>query len=288
MVSLRVPASTANLGPGFDCLGCAMALYLRCRFEARPAGVVEISGCPPAYRNEDNLIYRAYLQGLAHLGLPPAGAAIEIASDIPFSSGLGSSAAAAAAGLGAAFLLNGHELDRQAIFRLTTRMEGHPDNAAAAVLGGLRAAMQEGDSLYEAPFPLSDSLRWTALIPGFELPTNKARAALPSTLARQDAVYNLSHALLLLKALEAGDLQLLRAALKDRLHQRYRLPLIPDGEAIWQAAEASGAAVFLSGAGPTLMCIHQDEHFALAIAQHLPAGWQALPLQPDRTGMTQE
>ena len=154
-------------------------------------------------------------------------------------------------------------------------MEGHPDNAAAAVLGGLRAAMQEGDALHEVPFVLSDHVRWTALIPDFELSTDKARAALPASLPRQDAVYNLSHAILLLKALETGDLPMLRAALRDRLHQRYRLPLISGGEVVWQAAEALGAAVYISGAGPTLMCIHQM--IFQASHQRTPApGWRTI------------
>lgn len=288
MVSLRVPASTANLGPGFDCLGCALSLYLRCNFELRPAGEVSISGCPPEYNNPENLLYRAYLAGLDHLGLPATGLAVEAASDIPYARGLGSSAATIAAGIGAAYLLHGRALDRPAIFRLTARMEGHPDNAAPAVLGGLRAAMQEEGNLYEAELALSDTLNWTALIPDFELPTTKARGVLPASLPRADAVYNLSHAMLLMKALETGDLPLLYASLRDRMHQPHRLPLIPGGEAVWRAAQSLGAAVFLSGAGPTLMCIHRESPFLHAIKEHLPDRWQALPLQPDQAGIQQE
>jgi homoserine kinase len=140
------------------------------------------------------------------LGLPATGLAVEAASDIPYARGLGSSAATIAAGIGAAYLLHGRTLDRPAIFRMTARMEGHPDNAAPAVLGGLRAAMQEEGNLYEVELALSDSLQWTALIPDFELPTTKARGVLPASLPRADAVYNLSHAMLLMKALETGDL----------------------------------------------------------------------------------
>lgn len=287
MVSLRVPASTANLGPGFDCLGCALSLHLRCRFEAAPS--LQIIGCPPEHSGEDNLIYRAWREASDSLGMQATGLRLTVASDIPFSRGLGSSAAAITAGVAGAFLMAGRGLDKEAIFALAARIEGHPDNVAAAVFGGLRASISDEGRLYSAAFPLHGQLRFTALIPPFQLSTQEARAVLPASLPREYAIFNLSRMPLLLKALAEADLPLLRVALKDRLHQDARLPLIQDGAQAWQAAAQAGAAVFLSGAGPTLMCLHRVEGgVAERLRQVLPKGWALQALRPDLQGLVQE
>lgn len=288
MVRLRVPASTANLGPGFDCLGCALTLYMDCRFEASEA--LQITGCPAAHCGKDNLIYRACREASAALGLACEGLRLDVQSAIPFARGLGSSAAAIAAGVAAAYVMAGRGLDREGIFRLAAQMEGHPDNAAAAVFGGLRASLKTADRCWSVPYPLHDALRFTALIPGFELPTEQARAVLKPEVTRQDAIFNLSRVPLLLSALRDGDMTLLRVALEDRLHQQARLPLIQGGAAVWQAAEATGAAVFLSGAGPTLMCLNADGEGQQALVQAITAafpGWQALPFSADIHGIQQ-
>lgn len=284
MVTLSVPASTANLGPGFDCLGCALALHLRCSFEE--AEGLDILGCPPAHSGPDNLIYRAWLATAQALGLKTDGLRLRVASDIPFSRGLGSSAAAIVAGVSGAFLMAGHGLDRNGILQHAARIEGHPDNVAAAIHGGLRASLMEGGRFLSIPFPLHEGLRFTALVPDFELSTRKARAVLPTTLPREDALFNLARLPLLLHALQAGDLPLLKLGLQDRLHQDARLALIPDGRKLWQLAEQAGAAVFLSGAGPTLMCLHLQKLDGLS--ESLPPGWALLPLKADLQGITQE
>ena len=224
MVRIRVPASSANLGPGFDSLGCALALYLSC--EARLQEGLSVSGCPEKHQGEDNLIYRAFQRAAAHLAFPYPGLSIRVDSRIPIARGLGSSAAAILAGVAAAFVLSGKGLDRPAIFALACQIEGHPDNVAAACFGGLTAAMLADEEAYHAAYPLSGAVRFTALIPQFELSTQKARAALPAEITLRDAAHNQAHSLLLLSALRKGDLPLIRRCLDDRWHEPRRLPLI--------------------------------------------------------------
>jgi homoserine kinase len=283
MVNLRVPASSANLGPGFDCLGLAVALYMRCQAEF--ADQLQISGCPAAYQNADNLVYRAYGQAARTLGYQPRALRLHIESEVPFSHGLGSSAAAIVAGAAAAFCLHGVALDREVLLNIAAAMEGHPDNVAASVYGGLRASMREGDGFVSVPFPISAALRMTALVPPFELATKTARAALPQQVALADVVHNLSHSLVLLKALETGDMPLLTRCLQDKLHQPYRLPMMQGAGAVWEAAALQGAAVYLSGAGPTLMCLHLTEDFPSRMAAVLPEGWRCMPLAVDWQGV---
>jgi homoserine kinase len=284
MVSVQVPATSANLGPGFDCLGVALTLYMRCVFEERDEGLL-IEGCPVEYANEGNLVYRAWQAAMASLALPVKGLRLVIDSDIPPSRGLGSSAAAIVAGIAGAYALHGYQLDREAILGLAASIEGHPDNVAAAVYGGLSASMREGERYDCVACPLSHNLRFTALVPDFELSTQKARAALPMEVSRQDAVYNISHSLVLLEAFKLGDMALVRRAMRDRLHQPHRLPLIPGAKRLWDLAFDLGAAVCVSGAGPTLMCVHDQKDFAPKLRTVLPTGWQALDLQVDTQGL---
>jgi homoserine kinase len=284
MVIVQVPATSANLGPGFDCLGVALTLYMRCGFEERDEGLI-IEGCPAEYANEGNLVYRAWLAAMAGLALPAKGLRLAIDSDIPPSRGLGSSATAIVAGIAGAYALHGYQLDREAIFGLAASIEGHPDNVATAVYGGLRASMREGERYDCVACPLSHNLRFTALVPDFELSTQTARAALPMEVSRQDAVYNISHSVVLLEAFKSGDMALVRRAMRDRLHQPHRLPLIPGAQRLWDLAFDLGAAICVSGAGPTLMCVHGQEGFLPKVRTLLPGGWQALELQVDTQGL---
>ena len=285
MVSVQVPATSANLGPGFDCLGVALTLYMRCGFEERDDGLI-IEGCPAEYANDNNLVYRAWQAAMTILALPVKGLRLVIDSDIPPSRGLGSSAAAIVAGIAGAYVLRGLPLDREMILGLAASIEGHPDNVAAAVYGGLRASMREGERYDCVACPLSPTLRFTALVPAFELSTQQARAALPMEVSRQDAVYNISHSLVLLEAFKSGDMALARRAMRDRLHQPYRLPLIPGAQRLWHLAFDLGAAVCVSGAGPTLMCVYDQESFLPKVRTLLPGGWQALDLQVDTQGLS--
>ncbi|MHC1786031.1 MAG: homoserine kinase [Christensenellales bacterium] len=285
MVEVRVPASAANLGPGFDCLGLALSPSFTCGFTPRLEGL-QITGCPEQYADEKNLVCRAFTLAFMRLQRPLPGIHLHIQSDIPIARGLGSSAAAIVAGIAGARALCGLPLDREAVFALAAEMEGHPDNVSAAVFGGLRAALCEDGQCLSLPCALSPLLRFTALVPDFELSTGRARSVLPGAVARGDAIYNVAHSLALLSALASGDLALLRLALRDRLHQAFRLPLITGGEGVWQMAEALGAAVCISGAGPTLLCLHQDAGFSRSIGRALPDHWEALDLCTDQEGLS--
>lgn len=259
MVRIRVPATSANLGPGFDCLGIALNLYARFTFEPLSRGL-EISGCRPQDAGEDNLVYRAFLHTLKAAGAQLRGLRLRIDSDIPLSRGLGSSAACVVGGILGADRLYGLGLSREDMLKLATELEGHPDNAAPAIWGGLRVSLTEEGRVFSLPCEVHPSLKFLALVPDFELRTSAARAALPQSVSLKDAVYNLSHAAFLIKALEGGDPALIRAAMQDRLHQDARFKLIPGAAELKARMENAGAiACCLSGAGPTLLCLYAEE-----------------------------
>jgi homoserine kinase len=289
MVSLRVPATTANLGPGFDCLGCALNLYAHFTFE-QTSGGPHITGCPPEYRNTNNLVYNAFVAACTTWGVAVPGLSIHINSSIPLSRGLGSSAALIVAGVAAASRLHGLQKNKQDILEIATMIEGHPDNVAPAIFGGLRVSLLEGEKVYTASAPIANSIRFLALVPDFNLSTQESRAVLPDTISWQDGVYNVGHAALLLRALETGNRLLLSNAMSDRLHQPYRFPLISGSKEIARIAREQGADGFcLSGAGPTLLCLYHKNDFPQRMAQALQnvsGNWQLMELEVDRNGLT--
>ena len=213
---------------------------------------------------------------------------IHIESQIPVCRGLGSSAALLVAGAMGANVLRGNKLSTQGLLNITNAMEGHPDNLAPAFFGGLTASMVDNGLPVTVNFPLHPEWEFLALIPDFDLPTHKARALLPEQVSRADAIYNISHGAMVLKALELGDEKLLRNAMQDRLHQKYRKALIQDYEAIESLVRTTGAAFCLSGAGPTLLCITQDEKLDEKLSKKLDsittANWQMLPLHVEFQG----
>ena len=286
-VTIRVPATTANLGPGFDAFGCALSLYTDVTFEETDSGL-EITGCDEEFTGPDNMAYTSYCAFLASLSEEVRGVKIHIESQIPVCRGLGSSAALLVAGAMGANVLRGNKLSTQGLLNITNAMEGHPDNLAPAFFGGLTASMVDNGLPVTVNFPLHPEWEFLALIPDFDLPTHKARALLPEQVSRADAIYNISHGAMVLKALELGDEKLLRNAMQDRLHQKYRKALIQDYEAIESLVRTTGAAFCLSGAGPTLLCITQDEKLEEKLAKKLDsiteANWQMLPLRVEFQG----
>ena len=286
-VTIRVPATTANLGPGFDAFGCALSLYTDVTFEETDSGL-EITGCDEEFTGPDNMAYTSYCAVLASLSEEVRGVKIHIESQIPVCRGLGSSAALLVAGAMGANVLRGNKLSTQGLLNITNAMEGHPDNLAPAFFGGLTASMVDNGLPVTVNFPLHPEWEFLALIPDFDLPTHKARALLPEQVSRADAIYNISHGAMVLKALELGDEKLLRNAMQDRLHQKYRKTLIQDYEAIESLVRTTGAAFCLSGAGPTLLCITQDEKLEEKLAKKLDsiteANWQMLPLRVEFQG----
>ena len=280
-VTVRVPATTANLGPGFDAFGCALSLYTDVTFEETECGL-EITGCEEAYTGPDNMAYTSFCAVLASMSEEVKGVKIHIESQIPICRGLGSSAALLVAGAIGANVLRGNRLSTQGLLNITNAMEGHPDNLAPAFYGGLTASMVDNGLPVTVNFPLHPDWEILALVPDFTLPTSKARAALPSQLPREDAVYNIAHGAMVLKALELGDEKLLRNAMQDRLHQPYRKSMIADYEKIEALVRTMGAAFCLSGAGPTLLCITRDKTLQARLETKLNgltgANWEVLKL----------
>ena len=287
--TVRVPATTANLGPGFDSFGCALGLYNTYTFEAIDEGL-EIFGCAEKYCNPKNLSVRAYELTLKEAGVPYTGLRMEmLETQVPVSRGLGSSAAMIVAGVVAANAEAGYPFDNRKMLEIATRIEGHPDNLAPAFYGGLTASMMNDGIPDTVTYKMAEGLRFVVCIPTFELPTAKARKALPETYSRADAVYNLSHGAVLLKALETGDKSVISRALNDRLHQPYRYSLIPEYETVRRIALESGAIAFcISGAGPTLLALTDDRNFAgrlsARLAKETKKGWKVLSPEIDRHG----
>lgn len=255
--TVRAPASSANLGPGFDSLGLSLPLYTtltvtpQARTEVLPLGP-ELAGTPA---DERNYVYQAMRLAARRAGreLPPA--RIEIRTEVPLARGLGSSAAALVAGIVTGNELLGRPLSGTEVLDLAAREEGHPDNVAPALLGGIVVATLDKLGTHHVRLDPPPHLGVTVLIPDFELSTNKARAVLPGEYSRADAVHALSHAALLAAALAQGRLDLLPHAMQDRLHQSWRAPLVPGLSDILEGATEHGAlGAALSGAGPTVLC----------------------------------
>lgn len=291
-ITVRVPATTANIGPGFDSMGCALALYNYITCEVLPAGKLVITGCPEQYQNEENLAVQGYRAVLSRLGLPNEGLSLNIRAEIPVCRGLGSSAALIAGGAAAANLLHGSPLPPAELLEVTNEIEGHPDNLAPAIYGGLTASLVEDGIPRTVRLPLSPTLRWVAAIPDFELSTHLARAVLPKEVAFVDAVYNASHVAVLVGALGRGDRELIAMALRDRVHQPYREKLIPEYNKVKKAAEQCGAIAFcISGAGPTLLALTDEASFAAQFAEkckRLEHRWNIMELAVDTEGIVAE
>ena len=258
-VRVRIPATTANCGPGFDTLGIACTLYNEVVLElAGPAGQVEISvsgdGADTLPTNSRNLVLRAVRTVLDKVGETQTGIRLSLVNAIPLSRGLGSSSAAIVGGLVAANAIVGNRFNQAEILDMATEMEGHPDNVAPALYGGFTISVMAGGQVTCLRLPLPQQLKLVVCIPEFRLSTHKARQAIPAMVPHKDAVFNVSRAALLVGALASGKLECLGEALNDKLHQPYRASLIPGMPEVFTAGRAAGArGVAISGAGPSLM-----------------------------------
>lgn len=266
MYSIRVPATTANLGAGFDSIGLAFKLYNHLDVCEQDNGLtihIENPGKYVPETDEHNLIYRAFRRFFDETGKPAPGGVKLVQRDfIPQASGLGSSAACIVSGLLAANAMSGGNVGLDDIAGLAARMEGHPDNSTAAIFGGLTIGTLDGNKLeyVKLDVPRLSELAFAVIIPGFALPTIQSRGVLPESYPRVDAVFNISHAALTVAAFASGEFAKLKTAMRDRIHQPYRLPLVPGMEQVFSAAESAGAlAAFLSGAGPAIIAVvHRD------------------------------
>jgi homoserine kinase len=255
-IQIRVPATSANLGAGFDCLAVAFNLWNQAKIEFSGKGYrVRVSGegedCLP--ENEDNLIVRSFLYTLKKLKIKaPSGVLFCCENHIPMGSGLGSSATAVLVGVIAATTLNPEFENKDTWLQISAELEGHADNVSAAIFGGLVAVRKTGDTFKALLFDIEPE-HAVVILPSLDLSTKAARKALPDNIPLVDAVANISRIPAILEGLRLGDVELLRDGLNDRLHQPYRLPLIPGAAEAIQAANNSGAAAALSGAGPSVI-----------------------------------
>ena len=274
---VRVPATSANLGSGFDTLGLALSLYNEVELEERDGGLEVIVGGEGAAelqaQGAQNLVVRASQAAFQAIGRRPAGLRVRCLNRIPLGRGLGSSSAAVVAGVAAGARLVGETLPAEEILRLALPLEGHPDNIAPCVLGGFTVAATANGRVHCLRVPLARPLRAVAVIPDVRLATADARRALPEKVPLADAVFNVNRAALLVAGLSQGRFDLLREAVSDRLHQPYRAPLLPGMMEVMETGYAAGAlACFLSGAGSTVLAL-ADGHEG-AIGSAMQARWR--------------
>ncbi len=256
MVKVRVPATSANLGSGFDALGIALSLYNEVYMEECDGCFIESMDGVAVPTDESNMIYSSAKRMFDICGRPFYGLKIRQINNIPLTRGLGSSSACLVAGIGGANRLLGDPLSTHELVNLAAAMEGHPDNTTPALVGGLvTCAVSEG-RVYYVSVPVSDKFRFAAMIPPEPLSTELSRSVLPNSVTRERAVFNLSRTALMTASLFSGDIENIKIATDDVLHQPYRLGLIKGGDAAFRIARELGAfGVYISGAGSTIMAI---------------------------------
>ena len=289
MVKITVPATSANLGSGFDSMGVALTLYNTvCMEEADHVHITSL-GQAKIQTDSSNLIYRTVKKVYQLCGKKLSGLRMVEDSEIPKTRGLGSSSACVAAGiLGANAMLN-NPMGLEDIIDLAAKEEGHPDNSTPALVGGMVVAVLERGHVQYVKIPVAKKLCFAALIPEFLLETSRARAALPEQISHQDARFNLSRSALLAASLATGQLHNLKIAMDDRLHQPYRYGLIPRGKELVDQLYNEGAlGACISGAGPTILAVGLGEDTSFqkkiqTVIQEYP-GWSVLFLGCDEVG----
>ncbi|MFH7245707.1 MAG: homoserine kinase [Spirulina sp.] len=280
-VIVTVPGTTANIGPGFDCLGAALTIYNRFTFTAmdHPPGTVTITvqGLEADRVSTDatNLAYQAFAHYFQQRGWAVPAVALAIDLAVPLARGLGSSSTAIVGGLLGANALAEDPLEPSEIAAMAIALEGHPDNVVPALVGGCQLAVTAADGTPTlCPLPWHSEITPVVAIPDFELSTAEARRVLPATYSRADAIFNTAHLGLLLRGLETGKADWLRVALHDRIHQPYRQALIPGYDAVAAAAQTAGAyGLVISGAGPTLLALAPSTT-ATQVSEAMAAAWQ--------------
>ncbi|EJE7235147.1 homoserine kinase [Clostridium sporogenes] len=289
MIEVRVPATSANMGPGFDCLGVAVNMYNKFFVEEIKEGLI-FEGCEDKFKNEDNLIYVAMKKCFDKIGYKPTGLRIKMESDIPVSRGLGSSAACVVGGIVSANELAGRVLNKKELLDLAVEVEGHPDNVNPAFCGGMTVSISDNKEIIYSKVKVSEGIKFCALIPDFTLSTEKARTVLPKSIDYKDGIFNVGRTALMVSALNNGDFHLIKHACKDKLHQDYRAKLIENFYSIKkQCQKLNSLGVFLSGAGPTIMVMIKEEenYFSKNIKVFLDTlknKWEVRELKIDNIG----
>ena len=264
-VTIKIPATSANMGPGFDCLGIALDIWNVVSVELGARGV-DISGYgeDDLPRDSSNMVLASAERVFREIGEPVPEMRVRCHNDIPTARGLGSSSAALVGGLMAGSALNGDPLSRNDLLQIAARVEGHPDNVAPAIYGGMRIAALENGVVTSAPVPVPPELSAVLYVPSVAMPTDEARGLLGAEVSRADAVFNIARAALLVRAMATGDLRHLRIATDDRLHQPARQAIFFPMKNIIRAALGAGAlGAFLSGAGSTVLAFAVEKEFTI-------------------------
>ena len=294
MFKVRVPASTANLGPGFDCMGIALKLYCDAYFEQIDSGFeicVSNEGKDYIPQNENNLVYRAMQRLYNKVNKKLDGVRVRIDSQIPVTRGLGSSSAAIIAGLVGANTLLGNVFSDDDILYAAYEIEGHPDNVTPAFTGGFTVTLNDNKKIVYSKSEVSSNIKFAAMMPDFYLPTRKSRSLLPQYTHLSNATYNIARASMLSAAFTKADTNLFSVCFRDRIHQKYRFPHIRSGEYIIRSAKRFGACGgYISGAGPTIMsvvCNNADE-FEVKMKELIKTNlenWRLVMLEADNDGV---
>ena len=281
-IVVKVPATTANLGAGFDCLGAALSLENQFQFslnEKKTTFIVTGDGAQQIHLTEDNLLYKSFLRFYDFIDVPPPKVDIKIDIHVPLARGLGSSATAIIGGLLGANHFSPQKLSQTELLNLAIAIEGHPDNVVPALLGNCILTVGEENNWQFVPIICHQSIKFIIAIPNFELSTEAARSVLPTHLSYRDAVYNMAHLSLLIKGLETGKPQWLTEALKDKLHQPYRKSLITGYDQLYENVLDAGAyGMVISGAGPTLLAL-SNESATQQVIKSMTDTWQNLGVQ---------
>lgn len=293
MVKVKVPATSANLGPGFDSMGLALSLYNYVTAEETDGGlVIDILDDSKKFlaADERNLVYTSMKAVFDKVGYPCKGLHLTLENNIKVTRGLGSSSAGIVSGLLAANEMSGNQLSMDTLLYMATEIEGHGDNVTPALLGGFTVTVKHNNRIQYVRSDIKDDLRFAALIPDFFLQTKKARGILPRSVSMRDAIYNTGHSALLAASIMTGKYENIRTAVGDKLHQRYRKRLIPKMDEMFRTCYANDAlGVYLSGAGPTIVAIvHRDnqtfeEEIRQVLSQRLH-GWSLYMLEADNQG----
>lgn len=289
MINIKVPATTANIGPGYDSLGIALNLYNKFSFQETPRGL-EIIGGLDGEKDADNLVYTSMLKTFEHVGYKHKGIRINIETNIPVSRGLGSSSTCIVAGVMAANEIAGKPLSLDDVLTVATEIEGHPDNIAPALFGGLVASLMEEDRIYYNNIQIGEGLKLYAIVPNFTVSTKDAREVLPENISHKAASENVARVSLVIAALSSGRFDLLKPGLKDNLHQPYRSKLIKGfDQVIDKCYEFKAYGAYLSGAGPTIMALVDESNndFKEEMEYYLKSkgyDWKIIELQIDLDG----
>ena len=283
-VTVSVPATTANIGVGFDCLGAALTMTNEFQFvvvdsDTKLKIIVEGEEAHKVGLGDSNLLYRSLVQFYQHIQQTPPHLEITIKLGVPLSRGLGSSATAIVGGLLGANNLAGNPLSQAEIMQMAIAIEGHPDNVVPALLGNCLLSVEDCGDWQITPIPWHQDIIPIVAIPNFELSTREAREVLPTEYSRADAIFNISRMGLLIRALETNNPAWLKTALADKLHQPYRQKLITGYQEVEQAALAAGAyGMVISGAGPTLLALANPERVEQVVKSMLEA-WNSLGIE---------